>query len=330
LRRDHEVETIGDGDAALAAIRRRRPDLVISDVMMPGLDGLELLRALRDDPATKALPVLLLSARAGEPARVEGLRAGADDYLVKPFSARELGARVAAHLEISRVRKQLGRQEQAARTAIEAGEEERRRLSRELHDEMGQELAALVLGLKSVRDASASDTATGDALARLQRMAEQLGKSVHRIAVELRPAALDALGLRSGLATLIDDWARCHRIEADFESAGPTRRAPAYIEATIYRIVQEALNNVSKHARATSVNVILQRDDREIVAIVEDDGCGFDAGAVTASPLLSSKLGLTGMNERAALVGGTLTIESQPGGTAIFLRIPLPPEERAS
>jgi signal transduction histidine kinase len=327
LRRDYDVDTAVDGDAALAAIRDRKPDLVISDVMMPGLDGFELLRTLRDDPLTRALPVLLLSARAGESERVAGLRAGADDYLVKPFSARELAARVAGHLEIARVRKQLVRQEHAARAAIEAGEEERRRVSRELHDEMGQELVALILGLQAVRDASTGDIAAERALARLQDMAEQIGESMHRIAVQLRPAVLDTLGLRSALATLVDNWARCHQIHADFESARATGRAPAYIEATIYRIVQEALNNVSKHAKATSVNVILQRDSREIVTIVEDDGCGFDPGAAVASPPGVSKLGLTGMNERAALVGGTLTIESHPGSTAIFLRIPLPAED---
>jgi len=98
------VEAVADGRAALEAARERRPNLVLADVMMPGLDGFEVLRALRGDPETRTLPVLLLSARAGEEARVEGLSAGADDYLVKPFSARELVARVGAHLDLARVR----------------------------------------------------------------------------------------------------------------------------------------------------------------------------------------------------------------------------------
>ena len=89
---------MADGAAALAAIRAHRPDLVLTDVMMPNLDGFGLLRALRADPATRATPVIMLSARAGEEAKVEGLHAGADDYLVKPFSARELVARVETHL----------------------------------------------------------------------------------------------------------------------------------------------------------------------------------------------------------------------------------------
>ncbi|WP_223275326.1 ATP-binding protein [Delftia tsuruhatensis] len=106
LRPLYEVEVAGDGRAALDCIRRQRPDLVIADVMMPVLDGFELLHALRSDEATRSIPVIMLSARAGQEAQVEGLRAGADDYLVKPFSARELLARVASLLQLERVREQ--------------------------------------------------------------------------------------------------------------------------------------------------------------------------------------------------------------------------------
>lgn len=100
LRTRWSVEAVGDGEAALAAIRRRRPTLVLTDVTMPVLDGFGLLRALRSDPATRTVPVMMLSARAGDASRAEGLAAGADDYLVKPFSSRELMARVAVRLEL--------------------------------------------------------------------------------------------------------------------------------------------------------------------------------------------------------------------------------------
>ena len=120
LATSYEVEAVGDGEAALAAARRRRPDLVLSDVMMPGLDGFGLLAALRADPSLRDVPVLLLSARAGEEASVEGLRAGADDYLPKPFSARELLARVATNIEVARLRHETTQalQEEARRLAI--------------------------------------------------------------------------------------------------------------------------------------------------------------------------------------------------------------------
>ena len=102
----YDVVAVGDGEAALAAARERRPNLILSDVMMPHLDGFGLLRRIRQDSLLRTVPIILLSARAGEESRVEGLQEGADDYLIKPFSARELMARVAAHLELARVRKE--------------------------------------------------------------------------------------------------------------------------------------------------------------------------------------------------------------------------------
>ena len=111
LNERYEVETVADGSAALSAILENPPDLVLTDIMMPGLDGFELLRAIRENSRTTALPVILLSARAGEESRVEGLERGADDYLVKPFTARELLARVRSHLEMAQVRKEAAARE---------------------------------------------------------------------------------------------------------------------------------------------------------------------------------------------------------------------------
>ncbi|AWB21551.1 PAS domain S-box protein [Methylobacterium currus] len=123
----HGVEAVGDGDAALAAARRRAPDLVLSDVMMPGLDGFGLLAALRADPALRGIPVILLSARAGEEARIEGLAAGADDYLIKPFSARELLARVETNLRLARVRREAADALRRVNETLEAQVAERTR-----------------------------------------------------------------------------------------------------------------------------------------------------------------------------------------------------------
>jgi len=119
LARHWTIEAVQDGAAALAAARERAPDLVLTDVMMPEMNGFELLQALRADPRTREIPIILLSARAGEESRVEGLEAGADDYLVKPFSARELTARVGAHLELARLRRETLRSEQQLRLEAE-------------------------------------------------------------------------------------------------------------------------------------------------------------------------------------------------------------------
>jgi len=122
LESRYEVEAVADGLAALAAVRDRLPDLVLSDVMMPGLDGVELLRSLRANPDTREIPIILLSARAGEESRIEGLEAGADDYLIKPFSANELLARVSANLNQARMRQDATRREQTARAEAEAAQ----------------------------------------------------------------------------------------------------------------------------------------------------------------------------------------------------------------
>ena len=122
LESRYEVEAVADGLAALAAVRDRLPDLVLSDVMMPGLDGVDLLRSLRANPDTREIPIILLSARAGEESRIEGLEAGADDYLIKPFSANELLARVSANLNQARMRQEATRREQTARAEAEAAQ----------------------------------------------------------------------------------------------------------------------------------------------------------------------------------------------------------------
>jgi PAS domain S-box-containing protein len=115
LGEEYEVEAVADGKSALEIARERRPDLIVSDIMMPRLDGFGLLRALRSDEALKSIPVILLSARAGEESRVQGLQTGADDYLVKPFSARELLARVQSHLSMARIRQEHGERERKLR-----------------------------------------------------------------------------------------------------------------------------------------------------------------------------------------------------------------------
>jgi PAS domain S-box-containing protein len=125
LERDYEVVSAPDGEAALAAALEQRPDLVLTDVMMPRLDGFGLLGRLRSDPRTRTLPIILISARAGEEARVDGVTQGADDYLVKPFSARELQARVATHLALARVRGELEVELRRAREELEERVSER-------------------------------------------------------------------------------------------------------------------------------------------------------------------------------------------------------------
>ncbi|MFL5800924.1 MAG: PAS domain-containing protein, partial [Roseiflexaceae bacterium] len=210
------------------------------------------------------------------------------------------------------------------RRLVTAQEEERRRIARELHDQFGQQLSALRLGLAALADPAQSDRP--DAVPRLQQIAAQLDQDVDRLALELRPTTLDDLGLRVALQQHVEEWAERHSIPAEFQAIGIDRvLIPPEIEIVIYRVTQEALTNVLKHADARHVSVILERRDGQVGAIVEDDGGGFDPEAVQQATEIHHRLGLLGMQERVALVGGTLTIESAPGrGTTVFVHIPLP------
>jgi signal transduction histidine kinase len=207
---------------------------------------------------------------------------------------------------------------------VTAQEEERRRIARELHDQMGQRLTALSLGLKSLENALPESSPAYERLQSLQRLTDLIGREVHQLARDLRPTALDDLGLHTTLLHYVEEWSERSGVEVDFHSAGLDReRLPLPLETTLYRIIQEGLTNVVKHAHAGRVSLVLQRTPEQVLAVLEDDGRGFDAEAVMDATDVDGHLGLLGMRERAALAGGTLTVESTPGkGTAIFVRIP--------
>lgn len=207
---------------------------------------------------------------------------------------------------------------------IAAQEEERKRVARELHDETSQALTSLMVGLRNVEEAQTPQEAR-QRLAELRALTAQTLRSVHDLALELRPSVLDDLGLVAALRRYVQDYASRFHLNVDFQAVGlDSERLPPAVETALYRIVQEALTNVAKYAHAHQVSVLLERRGDQIIAIVEDDGCGFDAEALLRSGARESKLGLYGMSERATLVGGTLTVESQPGyGTTVHVRVPL-------
>ncbi|AWM37092.1 Signal transduction histidine-protein kinase/phosphatase DegS [Gemmata obscuriglobus] len=198
-------------------------------------------------------------------------------------------------------------------------EEERRRLSRELHDETSQQLTGLILGLRSARDRVPAPVA--EALRGLQAQAEQIGEALHRVANDLRPAALDQLGLVPALRDAVALWARRSGVRAEFYSTLGPERLPPDLETHLYRVTNEALANVLRHAAATRASVVLDGCPGDgLAVVVEDDGRGF-----APEGRADGRLGIRGMRERAALLGGTVEIESRPGhGTTVFVRVPWP------
>jgi signal transduction histidine kinase len=262
--------------------------------------------------------------------QAEGALRRAHDYLEAKIAERTadlsrvnetLQAEVIEHKKAEEARGQL------LRRLVTAQEEERRRISRELHDQMGQYLSTLMLRLKTLRPLAAGQE---DARATLQKLEELTGRlvdEVHHLAWELRPAALDDLGLQTALQNYAEKWSEHSSVAVDFHCGGLGReRLPPEVETTVYRVVQETLTNVLKHAEARHVSVIVERRRDHVLVIVEDDGKGFEVEEAVPAPSLGRGLGLLGMRERVALVGGALKLDSSPGaGTTARARIPVPP-----
>jgi signal transduction histidine kinase len=227
--------------------------------------------------------------------------------------AETFAARAAVAVELSQ---RVARQ--AVRRVVQAQEEERARLARELHDETGQALTSILLGLKPLEETLAGRPGA-TALVELRDLVVNALQNVRRLAVELRPAVLDDFGLVPALERLADSFREQTDIRIDFHSALGDLRLPSELETTLYRVVQESLTNIVKHANAHNVSVSIARRGSTVAAVVEDDGAGFDRRVVH-----EGGIGLLGMRERLALLDGRLEIESRPGrGTTIVAEVPV-------
>lgn len=199
---------------------------------------------------------------------------------------------------------------------IAAQEDERKRIARELHDSTSQSLTSLMVGLRALADSAPAAQASTE---ELRAIAAQTLDEVHALALQLRPSVLDDLGLTAALTRYVEECRRRYTVEIDFAAQGLDARLPHEVETALYRIVQEALTNIARHAQATTASVIVERRNGAVRAIVEDNGRGFDADAIG-----QGRLGLYGIRERAELLGGRLTIESEAGrGASLFVEIPV-------
>jgi signal transduction histidine kinase len=205
----------------------------------------------------------------------------------------------------------------ALRRVVEAQELERRRLARELHDQTGQELTSVLLGLKAVEDALDPD-AQRQALGKVRSQVLETLHDVRRLAVELRPKALDDFGLVPAVERLAQSFSEQTGVMLDVEAQLSAGRFSSELETALYRMVQEALTNIVKHAQARHVSIVLSSGRGQVTALIEDDGRGFEVDATREG------MGLDGMRERLGLIGGTLMIESRPGGgTTLIAKVPV-------
>jgi signal transduction histidine kinase len=346
------VQEARNGAEALRLARLNRPDLILLDVMLPDIHGVELCRRMKADAELKSLFVVLLSSsQISSGNQVSGLDAGADGYLARPIENRELLARVQALLRIQQAEAAL-RQAQvelearvAERTAelaeanralralslrlVEVQEAERRTLARELHDEAGQ----MLTGLKLVVE-QALPVAGGVVRERLHEaddLIRQLIERMRSLSLELRPQILDDLGLLVALEWHFKRYTRQTNIMVGFRHSPLPQRLPAVIETALFRITIEALTNIARHAGVSDVAVRLWADAERVRLQVEDKGKGFEVTAVWAA---RNSTGLSGMRERVELLGGEFTLESTAGkGTLLTVELPLndlPPDPARS
>ena len=209
------------------------------------------------------------------------------------------------------------------RNTVTEQEAERQRIARELHDSLGQYLTIMRLDLDKIshdRDATAE---IQQRVARLNTLTTQAGREINKLAWEIRPTALDDLGLQTAIEQFLEEWGERSSLQFDLHLTLSDRRLAPAIETALYRVLQEGIRNVVKHAAATRVGVILDATAKEVQLIIEDNGRGFAHEDIQLESKPAARLGLLGIRERLALVNGTLEIESSPNGTTLLIHVPL-------
>ena len=298
--------------------REHLPDLIISDIMMPNLDGYAVLRELRNDSATARIPFVFLTAKSAREDRRKGMELGADDYLTKPVTPDELLVVIRARLE----KQQKVEYEELRRFShqlVNIQENERRQLARTLRDEIAQVLAGLQVTLEMSK--YLPSTALRLTFDEIQELVDALLKQIDTLALDLWPTMLDHLGLLPALLWQFDRFSVQSQMKIDFEHAGLERSFSPKVKLGAYRIMQEALLNIARHADVSEASVRIWVDDDLLSVEVADQGVGFDLENVL---ITGETRGLIAIRERTLALGGELTITSTPGsGTNLILRLPL-------
>ena len=323
--RGYEVMTAASGEEALERLQHG-PDLILLDVQMPGLDGYEVCRRVRADPQTAYLPIVMITSSDDE-ARVNGLEAGADDFVTKPFDQQELLARVRSLVRIKHYHDTVERQAtelaewnrtledrvaeqteelRASRSrVVTAADAERRRIERDLHDGVQQHLVGLAVHLRVARDLT--DESPEQARAVLDGLGDDVQETLEQLR-ELAHGIYPPLLQDRGLADALVAAAGRAPIPTRVEIAG-LGRYDHDVEAAVYFCCLEALQNAAKHGGGgITVTLGVREDAGGVVFSVHDDGVGFDVARSSAG------VGLTNMRDRVGALGGTVAIDSAPGG----------------
>lgn len=319
----YQLELAKDGFQTLQILNRLKPDLILLDVMMPGMDGFEVCRRIRATPQLAEVPIIILTALDDRASLLMGIEAGADDFLTKPVDRYELQARVRTIVRLNRYRQLVEQREnlrEMTERLIAAQEEERQRISRELHDDLGQTLTTQLLALHNLQSELPLPTeAMSERLQSLYDQSHEIFVKLRRLAHDLRPPVLDALGLKVAMQTHCAEFTRRTGLPVTLEANVSLPKLTDVYDITLYRALQEALTNVVKHAKASQVWVDLSIEEDTVSLTVQDNGIGFSEKESD-----SNGIGLAGLRERITLAGGTLNIVSAPRhGTVLSVHFPV-------
>lgn len=340
-------------------LARHDPALITLDINLPDIDGFEVCRRLKDDPATSEIPILHVSASFVESAhRVRGLEGGADAYLSEPIDQQELLATVKALLRMRQAQREARRQAAEAvqareelsklnenlerrvreRTAelnaandnlrelsarlLQLRDEERRRLARELHDSVGQMLAAIAMNIATVRSTPLVAAAAKAALEN-EILIQQVSDEIRTISHLLHPPLLDEVGLASALRWYVEGFSKRSKIAVDLEIEPKFRRLASEMEIAIFRIVQECLTNVHRHSGSHTAEVRIRYQDGHVRVVIQDAGKGIPLAEQHALKSAGRMgVGFRGMRERITQLGGTLELQSGENGTVVTCSMP--------
>jgi signal transduction histidine kinase len=329
------LPTLAAGRAAFeAAFAPGRFDLVLADYSLPDYTGLEALAHVRRTDAL--VPFVLMSGALGEERAVEALRAGATDYVLKhgltrlaPAVRRALTERRERerHLATSRALELSQERLRAlSRRLLEVQEDERRSLARDLHDDIGQVLTALKIQLESL-----ARSQKGSLRARVDECVSTTAHALARVrqlSLSLRPLQLDDLGLTAALRSHLDIQAKVGGLKPHFEANDAPQVVAPEVETACFRVAQEAINNVLRHAQARNLWMRVFTLDGRLGLSIRDDGAGFDLDAARRRAAAGGSLGVVSMEERAALAGGSFELRTAPGqGTVMLATFPLQTNE---
>jgi len=342
------------------AMAAQNPDLITLDVNLPDVHGFELCKQLKGDPATAHIPILHLSSTFIDPeSRVYGLASGADAYLAEPIDRAELVATIGALLRLKNAETQARQQAHIAEAAqrelsqlnaelevrvstrtlelqtanqslkelsgrlLRMQDEERRRIARELHDSVGQLLAAVKMNNNLIQQWVPSlDSRASKALSDNDRMVEEVLQSIRTISYLLHPPLLDEAGLPSALREYAEEFSQRSGVNIVVQCEAKLGRLRPDAETAIFRITQECLSNVHRHSESKSASVRLYEVDGSIHLEISDNGRGITPDKRSLLDLGGGGVGLRGMRERVALLGGKLSIESSGAGTTIVATLP--------